>query len=84
MKQGIETIKDLMQKSEEKDETKQFLKETIKQKSRECENLEQEVNNPNTKNGILDNSMLLEDLTSMQQVNLDKTGLGFQPGMCSD
>lgn len=82
MKQANETIKYLMQKIEEKDKINQSLIESFKKKSEECEKLEQEVKNMKEENKILDTSKLLEDLISMQQVNLDKTGLGFQLGMC--
>lgn len=71
-----------MQKIEEKDKTKQFLKEIIKQKFGECEKIE-EVKNLKVDNKILDSSKLVEDLIILQQGNPDKTRLGFQPGMCS-
>lgn len=84
MNQTNETIKDLMQKMEEKDKREQFLKETLKLKSEECEKLEQEVKNLKVENKILDNNKLLEDLVSMQQVKSDKTGLGFQTSVCKE
>lgn len=66
-----------MHKIEEKNKIEEFLKETIKLKTKEREKLEQDVKKLKAENKVLDSSNLLEELINTQKANLDKTGVGF-------
>ncbi|XP_059075160.1 uncharacterized protein LOC131875145 [Cryptomeria japonica] len=53
-------------------------------KTEECEKLEQELKRLKVENKVLDSSKLLEEFINMEKAHSNKTGLGFQPGECSN